>query len=99
MIKYDMPIRNRRCIMLTDGEFVILDRHIKSTNAFRKSLDAQKAQLTSVSAQKDALIDYINDLENVIKSLHKQNQLLSAKLENAESDLRDSEIIIRALQA
>ena len=85
--------------MLTDGEFVILDRHIKSTNAFRKKLDAQKAQLTSVSAQKDALIDYINDLENVIKSLRKQNHLLSLKLENAESDLRDSEIIIRALQA
>ena len=85
--------------MLTDGEFVILDRHIKSTNAFRKNLDAQKAQLTSVSAQKDALIDYINDLENVIKSLSRQNDLLSLKLENAESDLRDSELIIRALQA
>ena len=84
--------------MLTDGEFVILDRHIKSTNAFRKNLDAQKAQLTSVSAQKEALIDYIGDLENVIASLRKQNHLLSLKLENAESDLRDSEIIIRALQ-
>ena len=84
--------------MLTDGEFVILDRHIKSTNAFRKDLNAQKAQLTSVSAQKDALVDYICDLENVIKSMQKQNQLLSAKLENAESDLNDSEIIIRALQ-
>jgi hypothetical protein len=85
--------------MLTDGEFVILDRHIKSTNAFRKNLDAQREQLTSVSAQKDALIGYIDDLENVITSLRKQNHLLSAKLENAESDLRDSEIIIRALQA
>jgi len=85
--------------MLTDGEFVILDRHIKSTNAFLKNLDAQRAQLTSVSAQKDALIGYIDDLENVITSLRKQNHLLSAKLENAESDLRDSEIIIRALQA
>jgi len=85
--------------MLTDGEFVILDRHIKSTNAFHKNLDAQRAQLTSVSAEKDALIGYIDDLENVITSLRKQNHLLSAKLENAESDLRDSEIIIRALQA
>ena len=85
--------------MLTDGEFVILDRHIKSTKAFRKNLEAQKAQLTSVSAQKDALIDYINDLENVIKSLSRQNDLLSLKLENAEADLRDSELIIRALQA
>lgn len=85
--------------MLTDGEFVILDRHIKSTNAFRKNLEAQKAQLTSVSAQKDALIDYINDLEKVIKSLSRQNDLLSLKLENAEADLRDSELIIRALQA
>ena len=85
--------------MLTDCEFVILDRHIKSTNAFLKNLDAQRAQLTSVSAQKDALIGYIDDLENVITSLRKQNHLLSAKLENAESDLRDSEIIIRALQA
>jgi len=94
-----MHVRNRRCTMLTDGEFVILDRHIKSTNAFRKNLDAQRAQLTSVSAQKDALIGYIDDLENVITSLRKQNHLLSAKLENAESDLRDSEIIIRALQA
>jgi len=94
-----MNVRNRRCTMLTDGEFVILDRHIKSTNAFRKNLDAQRAQLTSVSAQKDALIGYIDDLENVITSLRKQNHLLSAKLENAESDLRDSEIIIRALQA
>ena len=84
--------------MLTDGEFVILDRHIKSMHAFRNDLDTKKAQLTSVSAQKDALIDYIGDLENVIKSLSKQNQLLSAKLENAEADLRDSEIIIRALQ-
>ena len=84
--------------MLTDGEFVILDRHIKSTNAFRNDLDAKKAQLTSVSAQKEALIDYIGDLENVIASLRKQNHLLSLKLENAESDLRDSEIIIRALQ-
>lgn len=84
--------------MLTDGEFVILDRHIKSTNAFRKDLYVQKEQLTSVSAQKDALIDYINDLENVIASLRKQNHLLSLKLENAEADLRDSELIIQTLQ-
>lgn len=97
-VKYNIHVQNWRCVVLTDGEFVILDRYLKSTNEFRKSLDAQNAQLSSVSAQKDVLTDYVDDLENVIVALRKQNGLLSLKLENAESDLRDSEIIIQALQ-
>ena len=84
--------------MLTMGEFVILDRHNKIKNQFHRNLNCKQNELFAVNAQKNALLNYIAELEGAVHQLSQVNQQLSHQLEMAESDLADSDALITSLE-
>ena len=84
--------------MITAGEFVILDRHIKITNKFQKTLNKTQHELSCAYFQKQELMGYIADLESLVSDLHSKNKVLSDTLRTMEIEQSESELIIAELQ-
>ena len=83
--------------MITAGEFVILDRHIKSTNKFHKTLNKTPYELSSACSQKQELMYYIAELESLVSDLYTKNQVLADNLRTVEMEQSESELIIAEL--
>ena len=84
--------------MITAGEFVILDRHIKITNKFQKTLNKTQHELSSAYFQKQELMGYIAELESLVSDLYSKNKVLSDTLRTMEIEQSESELIIAELQ-